>query len=412
MSKSIFTATFAGAQELKNKVNEARYVIGLDVHKKTTAVTIMENNEKIFQRKRLANMEVLSVLKKYEGKKVIGMEGAYGWKMVNNTFQNEPDITFTLLNPRKTSGWAQATGVKSDKIDSEVLAHALLHGIESLSVYIPSKEAQENMKLVQHRDSLVRERTKVINQLKSLQRDYETNPYTGEVYEKTETIKFIENNFLDEINFVNEKIKKTEERMSKITEKDKVVEILQTIPGIGFVTSFALRWKIDDINRFENASHLSSYLGLAIRQSQSGGTSHKGKIMKTGSKLVRGLLTQCAQGLLYRKIDDIQCYFPDMMLEEMNADIKQNKKERGKHKNKKVIAIARKTITFVYACWNNMKKFDLEWYKNMKEQLQQKMNEEQASLSNKKPFPKNKPLCIQSKKNDSKLLTSVSSMSI
>jgi transposase len=140
-----------------------------------------------------------------------------------------------------------------------------------------------------------------------------------------------------------------------VSSADPVIGILRTVPGIGPVTAFALRHKIDSIDRFRDAAHLSSYLGFGVRERQSGGSLTKGKIAKTGDAFLRKLLIQGAQVVCFRRPDLVALYFPTLGDPSRMRD--------RMHVNKVVTALARKNLTFVYHCWKQGTPFDLEMYR-------------------------------------------------
>jgi len=391
MSKSIFGTSISN-DTIQTKTKDIKFIVGLDVHKKTTAITVVNKSaEKIvFKRQRLLNKDVIQTIEQFEGDKLVGMEGAYGWKWVNEALKDLSDISFVLLDARKTSGWIKTTGVKSDKLDSEVLAYVLLHGnLNALSVYIPSKEAQENMKLLEIRDKLVSQKTQVVNQLKSITENYGTNPFTGEIKEKSPTIQLIENNLLDQLNFLKIQIKNVENQMNRISDNDEIIKILTSIPGIGFVSSFAFRWKVDNISRFKDSKHLSSYFGLTVRQHQSGDKMIKGKISKAGNSIVRKLFVQGAQCIFNQKLLTVRWYFLNMMKEEeINQGKSRDKHIRLKHKNKKIIAVARKNMVFAYTCWKKNEYFNLDKYIQHKKDLSIKLENQIPYISSSDQYKK------------------------
>ena len=74
MATSIFRKNFPGAAKLQEQADKTRFIIGLDLHKKTTAVCVFDRTtpaEPSYQRKRVANNELLSVLSRFEGPKVV-----------------------------------------------------------------------------------------------------------------------------------------------------------------------------------------------------------------------------------------------------------------------------------------------------------------------------------------------------
>jgi len=363
MSTSIFRKNFPQVEKLESKLSQARYIIGLDLHKKTTAITVIDitkQGKPIYQKKRLENERLPLVLDLFDGHKIVIAEAAYGWFPLRNAIEIKPDVTLAIFDARKTSAWIVSSGIKNDKIDSEVLAYACLNGgLPRLTVYQSSMESKTNFKLVNLRDKLSSQRAGVKNQLKALERDFGINPYTLKQMEKSERVLLIENSLLEQLSFLDGQIQKIEREMKKLGKKDEVIEILESIPGVGAITAFALRWKMESIERFKDPQHLASYFGLGIREHQSGDHLQKGKIAKTGNNLIRKLLVQGAQVISHTHPEYLRLYFPNL------ADPERMKNK--KHVNKVVVAVARKQLTFVYYCWKNKTLFSMQEYKKRRE---------------------------------------------
>lgn len=354
---------FPQVTELAKKLEESRYVIGVDLHEKTTAITIFDKktgkDEPVFQRKRLKNELVIEILDKFEGEKFVVAEAAYNWRMMRDALENRKDTTFVIFDARKTSAWTQASGIKSDGIDATVLAYTCLSGgLPRLAVYQPDKKSEERFRWINFRDKLVESRTRIKNQLKSIDRDYGKNPFTGKHKTKPKLIRYMEDCCLDELNLFEDKIEIADEEIKEINREDPVVAVLTSIPGIGPLTGFALRFKVDKLNRFSDAKHFASYFGFGIRQSQSGESMFKGRITRTGNSLVRKYLVQGAHVIKQSHPEYIRLYFPDL-----SKQIDLNKKTP----NKLIIAVARKILTFAYYCWKNGTMFSMEDYKEMRE---------------------------------------------
>jgi len=359
MATSIFQENFPAVAGLQFAADTAAFIIGLDLHAKTTAICVVDPHipeKPIFQRKRLSNTELLTVLNRFAGKKVIACEAAFGWHVLQDALAEVAAVTFIPLDARKTSAWIKSSGIKNDAIDAQVLCHACIHGgIRSLAVYAQSKTAREGSKLARYREHLVRCRSAIKNHIRSFERDYGANPFTGEIPEKSSLASFIDLDFKKALLESNERIAHIETLMKAMSKSDPIISLLQTIPGIGPITAFALRHKIDVIHRFKDASHLSSYLGFGVRERQSGDTLVKGKIAKTGDPLLRKLLIQGAQVIRFSRSDIVSLYFPSLG----QAALMKNRK----HANKVVVALARKNLTLVYHLWKRQMPFNLEIYK-------------------------------------------------
>jgi hypothetical protein len=191
--------------------------------------------------------------------------------------------------------------------------------------------------------------------MQSFERDYGPNPFTGEIPGRSTLASFIDGDLHAGLENSNARIRNIELLMRVMSKDDPVMAILQTIPGIGPITAFALRHKIDTIDRFRDASHLSSYLGFGVRERQSGEITVKGKIAKTGDPLLRKLLIQGVQIIRTCRPDLLALYCPTLGRAELMKD--------RKHANKVVTALARKNLTFVYHLWKRQMPFNLEVYR-------------------------------------------------
>lgn len=363
MATSIFRLNFPGAAKLQEAADTAAYIIGLDLHKKTVAICVIDPKHPdapLFQRKQLANSNLLTTLQRFPGKKLVACEAAYGWYPLRDALQGMTDVTLVLLDAGRTSSWVKTSGIKNDKIDAQVLCYACLHGgIGRLAIHPSGPREHACVKLVQYRDSLVRQRTKVKHQLSAFERDYGPNPFTGEIPEKSPLLLFQEGSLREELAALDERIATVEEQMKKESKADAIVTRLRTIPGIGPITAFALRYRIENIDRFADASRLSSYFGFGVREHQSGGTIEKGKITKTGNALIRKLLIQGAQAVCFSRPDLVSLYFP------VFGD--ETRKHSRRHTNKLVAALARKNLTFAFHVWKKQVPFDIEWYRERRQ---------------------------------------------
>jgi transposase len=75
---------------------------------------------------------------------------------------------------------------------------------------------------------------------------------------------------------------------------EEIVLRLRCLRGIGTITAFALACEIGDFSRFKNASAFSSYLGLVPSLKESGESSVRGRITKTGNCHLRKLVVEAA----------------------------------------------------------------------------------------------------------------------
>lgn len=85
-----------------------------------------------------------------------------------------------------------------------------------------------------------------------------------------------------------------EKTLDGISAKDRQVQLLLSVPGVGPRTAEIIAAYLDDPHRFRNAAEVSAYAGLVPRQFQSGEVDRRGRITKRGPALLRKLLVECA----------------------------------------------------------------------------------------------------------------------
>lgn len=99
-------------------------------------------------------------------------------------------------------------------------------------------------------------------------------------------------------------VEEGEQRVTRLTDQlralvptwrwSPVVDALQALRGVSFVTATGLVAEIGDMRRFTNARELMSYLGLVPSEHSSGPTTRRGHITKAGNAHARRLLAEAA----------------------------------------------------------------------------------------------------------------------
>jgi transposase len=86
-------------------------------------------------------------------------------------------------------------------------------------------------------------------------------------------------------------------QLKKIFKEDhhiRQMEILQSHPGVGPITSRQFRTEVFSPERFEKSTQVTRYLGLCPRVSQSGQKRVEGRLMKQGQIKLRANLVEAA----------------------------------------------------------------------------------------------------------------------
>ena len=90
---------------------------------------------------------------------------------------------------------------------------------------------------------------------------------------------------LREIGFLSEEINIMNMRLAEIAMEYKDIQLLMSIPGVGYYSALVIISEIRDIPRFPCAKKLAGYAGLAPRVCQPGNIKRYGRISKDGSQI-------------------------------------------------------------------------------------------------------------------------------
>jgi transposase len=82
--------------------------------------------------------------------------------------------------------------------------------------------------------------------------------------------RFCVERLLEQIDEVQEQIKRLEDRMKKAFRTSRELELLQTMPGVGFILGIVILLEVGEVSRFPAASRLASYAGTTPRVHASG----------------------------------------------------------------------------------------------------------------------------------------------
>ena len=146
---------------------------------------------------------------------------------------------------------------------------------------------------------------------------------------------------------VNEQLTAWEQQTETMAQDDKVVQRLSTAPGGGPLTALSCVATLDEVERFDNAHHVESYLGLVPREWSSGEQQQRGQITKQGSGRMRALLVGAAWRILRRK---------GVAGEKLRRWAERIAARRGKRIA--VVALARRLAGILYALWRDGSVYD------------------------------------------------------
>jgi len=333
---------------MRDYTNKTVY-FGIDVHKKTYAVTAIADGLVAKRDVLKADPEILiAYIKKYfpsaciESAYEAGFCGFYLHRILE-----EAGIKNRVINAAKIE-IAVGDRVKTDKRDSLKLATHLAAG-RLKGIHIPSVEREQYRIVTRLRETVVRQRSRVACQLKSLLFQHglikadDKKKVTMKWTKILQTmdlpcgVKYALDHFIDMWRQLDTRIKEIEKEIALQASKDYEIEaIYRSVPGIGAISARILANELGDMTQFSNERQLFSYVGLTPCEYSSGEHIRQGSITRQGKPVLRKTLVQVAWVSI--------CY--DAVLKEV---FDQLAKRVGA--KKAIIAIARRLIGKIRACF-------------------------------------------------------------
>lgn len=201
---------------------------------------------------------------------------------------------------------------KNDAADAEAICEAVTRQTMRF-VPIKSREQQAALSLHRVRSLLIKQRTQLVNMMRSvlaelgivipvgivkaLQMAREIVEGESELDLPTEATKVVAM-LAGQLLQLHAQLRKLDLRLAALQRSDERARRLATIPGIGPIGATALAASVTDPSQFSSGRQFAAWLGLTPRQSSSGGKERLGRITKMGDRYLRQLLIVGATALV------------------------------------------------------------------------------------------------------------------
>lgn len=328
--------------------------VGVDLHQRFCYMTAIEASGKVVQAGAVSNEK--AALRKYfrqfRGQRVEAAVEACGfWPGFREVV--EPEVErLVLVHPQRVKAIAWAK-LKNDRVDSATLAHLLRCELLPES-WKADRETQGRRQQVRLRTTLVRQRTRLQNQVHAVLHQQGLRSAVSDLFGRRgrlwlQAVKLPAaagesvQTCLRMIDGYDAEIQKQNRQLREKAKADERARWLMTIPGIGECSAMMLLAEIGDIARFPSKEALCSYAGLVPRVRESAGKAVRGGITRQGSSTLRWIMVEAAQ-VATRSSPAARCYYERLL--------------RKKHKHVARVALARKLLIAVYALLHDGVVFD------------------------------------------------------
>jgi transposase len=322
---------------------------GLDVSVKETSVCIVDDVGKVVREVKVTSEPeaLLSVLKNpaYHFKR-IGLEAGSLSQWLFSALA-EAELPAVCVETRHMQAVLKAQINKTDRNDARGIAQMMRVGLYR-PVHVKTLRSQKLRMLLTHRKLLQSKAIAIDNDLRGTLRNFGLKVGMVGTVKFEARIKELVENFPDLAVLIEpllvvrrvlrEQFVILHRRLLAIVRDDEVCRRLMTVPGVGPVVALTYRATVDVPARFRKSKAVGAVFGLTCSKYQSGEIDRSGRISRCGDEMMRVMLYEAAQSMLWSK-----------KWSWLKAWAMQIARRRGM--KKAIVALARRLAVIMHRIW-------------------------------------------------------------
>ena len=303
-------------QVTKKSFDDQKFYIGIDNHKKSWTVTILNEH---YEHKTMSQNPEPEVLSRYLEKNFPGGQFHAVYEAGFNGFEacrrlQQLGINCIVSHPADIPTSQKEKLLKTDKSDSRKLARKL-RGKDIEAIHIPERQLEADRALIRQRFRVVKDLSRIKNRVKSLLFQFGIQIPDRFTSGQTRHWSKVYTNWLKNLPIEHDSLKQTLNnyiRLGELQRKELLLinrqvrdlsqtntyqnnfNLLISIPGIGLMTAMTILVQIGDIGRFKNLDELCCYIGLVPCMHSSGEKTVTGKMLKRGRKELKIMLIEAS----------------------------------------------------------------------------------------------------------------------
>src|SRR3974390_3345984 len=284
---------------------------GLDVSVKETSVCIVDEAGRITREVKVASTPeaLMRVLRApaYHLKRV-GLEAGPLSQWLFSALA-EAGLPVICVETRHMRAVLKAQINKTDRNDARGIAQMMRGGLYR-PVHVKTLRSQKLRMLLTHRKLLQSKAIAVENDLRATLRNFGLKVGMAGKTKFEARIKELVENLPDLAELVEpllivrralrEQLGILHRRLLAVVRDDDVCRRLMTVPGVGPVVALTYRATVDVPARFRKSKSVGAVFGLTCAKYQSGEIDRTGAISRCGDEMMRTMLYEAAQSMLFR----------------------------------------------------------------------------------------------------------------
>ena len=292
---------------MKLHQSTTQFNCGVDLHAKNMYLCVMDQEGKTLLHQNIKTHDrekFLSLLAPYRHDVTVACESTFNWYVLANLCE-DAGIPFVLGHAFYMKAISKAK-VKNDRADSAMIA-SLLRSNLLPEGYVGRREIRMVRDLFRHRSYLIQTRSALEAQLTRLGHLYDfdatAREYKRRVGRQQAYADILPDNFcvqmfaaanirlIKELRVEIGSIEKAVMRHAKYFDRE-LLQLLQTIPGMGPIISMGILYEVDDFARFADEGHFASYCRLVTPRHESGDKVTGGGHRKCGNSHLKWLFSE------------------------------------------------------------------------------------------------------------------------
>lgn len=282
--------------------------VGIDLHKKTIVLCVVNKERKVLERKRFLCLSVSDIAAYFrklgEFQFVVEATAAYEWlvQLIEPLAQE-----WVLAHPGKMRVIAE-TAKKTDKLDAQTLAEFLALDMIP-KAYRPTAREREHRVLARYRVQCRQRVSRLKCQIRYLASQYNADrrdlfqaDHLEEMRQRQELTSadrfLLERRLLEYqqslegVSAATKELRRFAKGGPKAEQKQR--ELIRSAPGIGETLAEVVLAELGDVDRFTSLKQATAYAGLVPGKRESAGKGKQLGITKQGSRLLRWAMVEAA----------------------------------------------------------------------------------------------------------------------
>ncbi|HVI73481.1 MAG TPA: IS110 family transposase [Anaeromyxobacteraceae bacterium] len=335
--------------------------VGCDLGDKFSEICVLDQVGAVLARERVrtTNSGLTKVVAHYASSVVVIEVGVHS-RWVEELFRSLGHRV-VVANPRQVRLiWKRR--LKTDRSDAMLLARL---GRVDLTLLAPvqqrGRDAQLDLVALRSRDILVRSRTRLINHVRGVLKQFGLRVRTcgSSAFAKhanevvpIDLMPALEP-ALRSLHELDEQITVHDRQIDELAAASPTAQHLMQVTGVGALTALAFCLTIDDPHRFKRSRLVGAFLGLTPAKDQSGESDPEKHISKAGNPFLRRLLVQSAQHILgpCGRESDLRTWGKKLVARGGQAATK-----------RAIVAVARKLAVLLHRLWVTGEAYDPQHY--------------------------------------------------